>query len=206
MYGREKRVLLREYLEQGLTKTALAVKLGLSRRTIHHWIETGQLDRDLDNEAVRYKKRPSTPRKIDPYCGIIHSRLEAFPELSAERVYRELRAAGYEGGYTQVKEYVRRVRPRPAPEPVVRFETPPGHQAQVDFAHFRFHGAGVGRCYWFWASRDCCGFGSSSARTCGRCSRDSKKRSVFSTEYPRRFCLTRCVRSSSRTGGGRGAR
>ena len=138
MYGREKRVLLREYLEQGLTKTALAVKLGLSRRTIHHWIETGQLDRDLDNEAVRYKKRPSTPRKVDPYCGIIHSRLEAFPELSAERVYRELRAAGYEGGYTQVKEYVRRVRPRPAPEPVVRFETPPGHQAQVDFAHFRF--------------------------------------------------------------------
>ena len=87
---------------------------------------------------VRYKKRPSTPRKIDPYCGIIHSRLEAFPELSAERVYRELRAAGYEGGYTQVTEYVRKVRPRPAPDPVVRFETPPGHQAQVDFAHFRF--------------------------------------------------------------------
>ena len=28
MYGREKRVLLREYLEQGLTKTVLAVKLG----------------------------------------------------------------------------------------------------------------------------------------------------------------------------------
>ena len=131
-------MLLREYLEQGLTKTALAVKLGLSRRTIHHWIETGQLDRDLDNEAVLYKKRPSTPRKIAPYCEIIHSRLEAFPELSAERVYRELRAAGYEGGYTQVKEYVRKVRPRPAPEPVVRFETLPGHQAQVDFAHFRF--------------------------------------------------------------------
>ena len=185
MYGREKRVLLREYLEQGLTKTALAVKLGLSRRTIHHWIETGQLDRDLDNEAVRYKKRPSTPRKIDPYCGIIHSRLEAFPELSAERVYRELRATGYEGGYTQVKEYVRK----------------------VWTSHISdFHGAGVGRCYWFWASRDCCGFGSSSARTCGRCSRDSKRRSVFSTEYPRRFCLTRCVRSSSRTGGGRAAR
>ena len=39
MYGRENPVLLREYLEQGLTKTALAVKLGLSRRTIH------QLDR-----------------------------------------------------------------------------------------------------------------------------------------------------------------
>ena len=34
MYGREKRVLLREYLEQGLTKTALAVKLGLSCNSV----------------------------------------------------------------------------------------------------------------------------------------------------------------------------
>ena len=41
MYGREKRVLLRHYLEQGLTKTELAQKLGLHRRTIYHWIETG---------------------------------------------------------------------------------------------------------------------------------------------------------------------
>ena len=30
MYGREKRVLLREYLQQGLTKAALADKLGIS--------------------------------------------------------------------------------------------------------------------------------------------------------------------------------
>jgi transposase len=30
------------------------------------------------------------------------------------------------------------VRPTPAPEPVVRFETPPGQQAQADFAEFRF--------------------------------------------------------------------
>jgi transposase len=137
MYGREKRVLLREYLEQGLTKTALAVKLGVSRRTVYHWIQTGQLDRELDDEPSRYKKRPPPPRKIDPYRGILYSRLEAFPELSSVRLYDELRAAGYEGGYTQVKEYVRQVRPRPAMEPVVRFETPPGQQGQVDFAHFR---------------------------------------------------------------------
>ena len=29
------------------------------------------------------------------------------------------------------------MRPRPGVEPVVRFETPPGHQAQVDYAHFK---------------------------------------------------------------------
>ena len=54
------------------------------------------------------------------------------------RLFEEIRAAGYAGGYTQLKEYVRQVRPAPTPEPVVRFETPPGHQAQVDFAEFRF--------------------------------------------------------------------
>jgi transposase len=42
------------------------------------------------------------------------------------------------GGYSQLKAFVRQVRPRVAPEPVIRFETPAGRQAQVDFAHVRF--------------------------------------------------------------------
>ena len=45
---------------------------------------------------------------------------------------------GYTGGYSQLKAFVRQVRPTPPPEPVVRFETPAGRQAQVDFARFRF--------------------------------------------------------------------
>ena len=36
-----------------------------------------------------------------------------------------------------MKRYVRRVRPQPGKEPVVRFETAPGQQGQVDFAEFR---------------------------------------------------------------------
>ena len=35
-----------------------------------------------------------------------------------------------------MNEYVRRVRPRDPVEPVVRYETPPGHQGQVDFGTF----------------------------------------------------------------------
>ena len=42
-----------------------------------------------------------------------------------------------EGGYTQLKALVRAVCPTAPASPVVRFETPPGHQAQVDFAEFR---------------------------------------------------------------------
>ena len=45
MIGREKRVLLRHYLEQGMNKAVIARDLGVSRRTVYHWIETGQLDR-----------------------------------------------------------------------------------------------------------------------------------------------------------------
>jgi transposase len=124
-------------LEQGVSKVALAERLGVSRGTIYSWIRAGQLDRDLDGEAVRYRRRPGVSRKLDGYRGIVDCRLEEFPRLSATRIFLELRQAGYEGGYTQVKEYVRRVRPREAVEPIQRFETPPGHQAQVDFAHFR---------------------------------------------------------------------
>jgi transposase len=138
MFGREQRVLLRHYLEKGLTKTAIAEKLGVSRRTVYHWIETGQLDRDLDAEPVRYAPRRAVAWKLDPYKPIIDERLGQYPELSATRLFEEGRAAGYTGGYTQVKVYVRQVRPRPPEEPVVRFETPPGRQAQVDFADFRF--------------------------------------------------------------------
>jgi transposase len=130
-------VLLRHFLEQGIPKTVLAEKLGVSRRTIHHWIMTGQLDRDLDAE-ICYTPRPRVPTKLDAYKPIVLTRLEGYPELSSVRLLEEIRAAGYTGSYTQLKVYVRQVRPRTTPEPVRRFETGPGKQAQVDFARFRF--------------------------------------------------------------------
>jgi len=138
MIGREKRMLLRHYLEQGVSKSALARQLGISRDTIHRWIREGDLDRDLDAGPVEYGPRPVVPTKLDAYKAIIETRLDAYPELSAVRLLEEIRAAGYGRGYTQLKEFVRQVRPAPVPEPVVRFETPPGRQAQVDFARFRF--------------------------------------------------------------------
>jgi transposase len=137
MYGREQRVLLRHYLERGLTKAEAARELGVSRRTVYHWIATGQLERDLDEAPVRYTPRPAVVRRIDPFRGMIDARLTEFPKLTATRLFDEVRAAGYAGGYTQLKEYVRQVRPTPPADPVVRFETPPGHQGQVDFAEFR---------------------------------------------------------------------
>ena len=136
MYGWDTLVLLQHLLDEGLTKTAIAQRLGVSRGIVHHWIKTGQLTRDVDAAPVR--KAAPRATKLDNYHGIITERLTTYPELSAVRLFDEVKAAGYTGGITQVREYVTRVRPQPAPAPVVRFETAPGHQAQVDFAEFRF--------------------------------------------------------------------
>jgi transposase len=102
-------MLLKHYLEQGTSKSALARQLGISRDTVHRWIRAGDLDRDLDTTAVRYGPRPPVPTKLDPYKPIIEARLAAYPELSAVRVLDEIRAAGYVGSYTQVKACVTRL-------------------------------------------------------------------------------------------------
>jgi len=137
VYGWDTLVLLKHLLDQGLKKTAIAERLGVSRRLIYHLIATGQLERDLA-VPLPHRTRSSPTAKLAPYHAIITTRLATYPELSAVRLYDECRAAGYPGGLTQLKVFVRQVRPRPEPEPIIRFETAPGHQAQVDFAEFRF--------------------------------------------------------------------
>lgn len=136
MYSRDTLVLLKHLLESGQPKAAIARELGISRRLVYHLIETGQLERDLSAESPR--SRVVLPAKLEPFKPLIQERLAAFPALSSVRLLAECRAAGYTGGYSQLTEYVRRVRPQPAAEPVVRFETAPGQQAQFDFAEFRF--------------------------------------------------------------------
>jgi transposase len=138
MFGRETRMLLKHYLEQGASKSALARRLGVSRDTLHRWIRDGDLDRDLEATTVQYGPRPPVATKLDAYRGIIEARLAVYPQLSAVRLLDEIRAAGYTGGYSQLKACVRQVRPVPTPAPIIRFETPAGRQAQVDFARFHF--------------------------------------------------------------------
>ncbi len=137
MYGWERLVLLKHLLDEGLKKTVIAERLGVSRAVIYHWIRTGQLERDVSTVPPRRTRKP-TPAKLDPFKAIITTRLETYPELSAARLFAECRSAGYTGGLSQLQLFVREVRPTPPPEPVIRFETPPGHQAQADFAEFRF--------------------------------------------------------------------
>src|SRR3989304_4581017 len=101
----------------------------MDRKTVRRYIERGL-------EPPTYGPRPPQPRRTHPSLPYLLERVTAYPELTAVRLWRELRDRGYAGGYTAVKRTVREIRPEPVKPFEVRFETPPGAQAQVDLARF----------------------------------------------------------------------
>ncbi|MDE2753897.1 MAG: helix-turn-helix domain-containing protein [Gemmatimonadota bacterium] len=101
---------MRRYIEAGVSKAATARAVGISRRTLYNWIEAGELERDPHDMTVKYGPRPPRPSKLDAWKAGIDARLREFPQLAAARLFREIRADGYPGGYGQVKRYVKRVR------------------------------------------------------------------------------------------------
>lgn len=121
--------MIHELKNEGLSTSEIARRLGLNRKTVRKYL---QCDRN-DLEALRRRPRPS---KLDPYRPYLCRRLREYPQLTARRLLREIQQRGYEGRYTLVVEYVREMRPLAEVDYEIRFETPPGHQAQVDFAHF----------------------------------------------------------------------
>lgn len=123
-------VLIHDLKRQGLSVSAIARKLGADRKTIRKYLRTGL-------EAPAYGPRAAQPRVIDPFCDYLRERVLQYPGLSGARLLREIRDMGYEGGYSSVTDYLRDVRPAEFTGFERRFETPPGCQAQVDFAEFQ---------------------------------------------------------------------
>ena len=134
MHEIRKRVVFRAMLKGGMSKAAISRELGISRRTAGRWAAADSAGRG--HEALSYGPRTTGRSILDPYKEIVRIRLSEYPDLSAVRVFQELRESGYRGSYDVVKRYVRQVRPQPGKEPVVRYETAPGQQGQVDFAEF----------------------------------------------------------------------
>jgi len=104
MLSKEAVIVLHHYLGEGLSKAAIARKLGVSRRTVQRYAARGEGE-------PRYGPRPLQPSKLDPYKTFLKGRLAAYPELSGVRLFGEIRALGYGGGYTALKDYLRRLRP-----------------------------------------------------------------------------------------------
>jgi transposase len=113
-----------------MTVSAIARRTGLHRSTVAKYVARGI-------EPPAYGPRSPRPTKLTPFERYLRERIAAVPELTGSRLHREVRELGYAGGYTVLKDFLRQVRPRPAAGFEIRFETPAGRQAQVDFAHFR---------------------------------------------------------------------
>jgi transposase len=137
MFGVELYATVRQLvLLDGLSRREVARQLGISRDTV--------------SKMCRYSAPPGYVRtkpvslpKLGPLIGVIDAILDADETApvkqrhTAKRIWRRLcDEHGFAGGYTTVRDYVRRVRARRR-EVFVPLAHPPGH-AQIDF------GAAVG--------------------------------------------------------------
>jgi transposase len=112
---------------QGHSIRAIAEQLGVSRNTVRKYL------RDQAAEPI-YPQRAPRLTKLDPFKVYLNERVAAAKPhwIPASVLFREIQAMGYSGGYSRLKEYLIQFK-QSEPDPVVRFETAPGQQLQVDF-------------------------------------------------------------------------
>jgi transposase len=115
----------------------LARQTGHSRNTVRRYL------RDADGAGTR-KVREQRVTKLDPFKDYLVGRMAAAApdKIPATVLFSEIKARGYDGGYTRVRVFVGGLLPALQADPVVRFETDPGHQMQADWATV---GSGLGK-------------------------------------------------------------
>ena len=117
---------IRALHRQGLTYAEIGRLVGRDWRTVKRY---------LVEDAQPVYRRQRVPSRLDPLKPLIDQWLAREPRLLATRIHQDLvRDYGFEGSYQTVRRYVERSRPTSRAEPERRFETAPGHQAQVDWS------------------------------------------------------------------------
>jgi transposase len=127
--SRAAEVLRLHYLE-GTSIRLIAKKMGLARKTV----------RQILGRTPALPATPRAPRAcpLDAYRDAVRTMLSDAPEMRATTVLERLRAVGYRGGITVVRDLVRELRPRAAREVFLTLQHTPGEMAQVDWADFGY--------------------------------------------------------------------
>jgi len=109
---------------QGQSLRQIAQVTGLSRNTVR---------RVLRDKAPKPFQTPERASKLDPFKDYAAARFLA-SGLSAVRLFEEIQPQGYTGSVITWRRFLRtrKAEAQAKPKATVRFETPAGHQAQVD--------------------------------------------------------------------------
>src|SRR5664280_433246 len=124
MLKEEELFLIRELSSQNLSISEISRQTGFDRKTVRKYLKMKTLPGP--------QKRPGRKSKLDPFKPCILEKLKEGP-YTAARLYREIKEMGFDGGKTIVKEFIKEVRPKQGVPAVLRYETKPGIQAQVDW-------------------------------------------------------------------------
>ncbi len=111
---------------QGYTQTQIAQMLGVNDRTVRTYLK----------ERPCARKKSMRSSRLDPFKPFIEEQLEKNPSYNGELLYERIVAQGYRGKKTVMKAYVAGLRRKLSQQAVMRFETEPGRQAQVDWKEF----------------------------------------------------------------------
>ena len=117
--------MVRELLREGVSVSEIARRTGHDRKTIRRL--RAQPGHPLPIQ------RPNRSSVVDPYAAYLQARA-AVGVLNATKLYGEIQRQGYLGGVAQVRRFLHPLRAKATPAVTERFATPPGWQAQVDWA------------------------------------------------------------------------
>jgi transposase len=128
---------LKLYLVDGLPMRVIAKRLSMSRNTVRRIVGRG---------SAKKKTAPSLPRTslLAPYEAKVKTLIDETPELTGPAVLEKLRAEGYRGGISILRDKLRTMRPRES-EPFLTLDFKPGEAVQVDWADFGFALPGIPR-------------------------------------------------------------
>jgi transposase len=136
------RELLR-YIQRGQSDRAVEKATGVNRKTVARyraWATEqnllagtlpplGELHR-LMKETMRTTPPPQNTSSVEPYRELVAQLRGQGVEMAA--IHQRLVERGYTGSYSSVRRFVGALEPT-TPEAVVRVETKPGEEAQLDF-------------------------------------------------------------------------
>lgn len=131
MINYEESMQIKILFKQGKSIREISRLMQLSRNTVCRYLR--------QEEKPSYKSRRIAPTKLSPFYDYLQARVKAAqPEwLPATVLYREIKELGYQGKERLLRHYLQTLKPQPKLDPLVRFETQPGQQMQVDWIIFR---------------------------------------------------------------------